>query len=121
MKWDTTKIVKDLQALVGTKAVVSTEQSPQGDYYCRDIFIDLIPKSDANDGISIIGFNTEDISDVDKPKEDIKQVEIRNYWSDSNGGLEKGASKDIRELYFIAVDYFNPKKISIVDQLKDFF
>jgi hypothetical protein len=114
MKWDTNKIVSDLSAITGK--TVKTSSQPEGGHYCRDIYI-----SNRTDGISIIGFNLDDISDVDTPKEDIEYVEVRTFSSDSEGGLPKNASKSTRDLYFQVVDYFNKKKISIVDQLKDYF
>lgn len=124
MKWNTTQIVEDLKELfVSDKINVSIEleQNPQGERYCRDIYITPIPKSD-DDGISIIGFRDDiDLSDVDNPVEDVELVEVQNFYSDSDGGLEKSASKLIRKMYFVVVDYFNEKDVVVVDQLKDYF
>lgn len=117
MNWETNKIVSDIKSLIGNNATVSTENNPQGERYCRDIFIET---GIDEDGISIIGFNTDDISDVDNPTEDIEQVEIRNFWSDSDGGLLT-SDKEIRRLYFIVVDYFSDKNIEVVDNLRDYF
>ena len=120
MKWNTKEIVNDLTNLIEDKGKVSTENSPQGECYCRDIFIET---GKDEDGISIIGFNDDGtmLSDVDQPDEEVELVEVRNFYSDSDGGLDKGASKKVRELYYIVIDYFNEKDISIVDNLRDHF
>lgn len=120
MKWNKNKIISDLQQLIDNKGTITEEQYPQGERYCRDLFIKPTKESNG-DGISIAGFNEDDISDVDNPNEDIKYVEIRNFNSDDEGGLDKHASKQIRELYYIAVDYFNNEDIEVIDNLHDFF
>jgi hypothetical protein len=122
MKWNKDNIIAALTKLVGDKGVITEEKDPEGEYYCRAIYIQ--PSSRSSDGISITGFRDDiqhSLSDVDKPDEDIDLVEICNYQSDSDRGLSKTAKPNIRELYYIAVDYFNKKKISIVDNLKDHF
>jgi len=118
MKWNKNKIVSDLKKLIGNKGIIEEEQNPEGGYYCRDIYLST---KDEDDAISIVGFNLDDISDIDDPAEDIEYVEIRNLDSDSDGGLDKHASKKIRLLYFIALDYFSNKNIEVVDNLKDYF
>ena len=108
MKWNKNKIVSDLKKLIGNKGIIEEEQNPEGGYYCRDIYLS---NKDEDDAISIVGFNLDDISDIDDPAEDIEYVEIRNLDSDSDGGLDKHASKKIRLLYFIALYYFSNKNI----------
>lgn len=114
MKWSTEKIVKDLEKI--TKKKVIKEKQAQGDHYCRELSINV-----GRDGINIAGFIDEMVSDVDNPLEDIEYVEVRNYHSDSEGGLAKDAKPDVRKVYFQVVDYFNKKNIQIVDNLKDHF
>jgi len=112
MNWKTQTIVDDLTKIINNEnVIVETTDSPQGERYCRDISI--LPDSEEEDGISIIGFDDEidELSDVDNPVEEIKLVEVKNFNSDSLGGLSKDASKDIRELYFKVVDYFRSQKI----------
>ncbi len=122
MNWNTNVIVEDLKRIInGANVKIETEQSPQGERYCRDILITI---NGDDDGISIIGFDDEidNLSDVDTPKEEIKLVEVRNYHSDDDGGLSKRASKDIRVIYFKVVDYFNEQdNIEVVDSLGDYF
>lgn len=130
MEWNTDKIQADLiTALLASnfphkKSVsITLEKDPDGGNYCREIYIVLSSKREKN-SISITGFNTDydnDLSSVDTPAQDIEYVEIRTFDSDSDGGLPKQSSKEIRELYFLAVDYFNTKEIQIVDQLKKYF
>lgn len=124
MIWSKEKIVADLQKLVGTEGKITIEDNPQGEWYTRPIYIFPNPRKGSDDGITIAGFNDEDVyySDVDNPKEDVPMVEISNFESDSDGGLQKSASLKIRKLYFIAVDYFEGKEnINVVDCLKDYF
>ena len=123
MKWNTNKILSDLNDILKDDNVtITTEQDPEGGYYCRDIFV--IKKEDEEDedrdGIRIIGFNTEDISDVDTPNEDIEQVEVRNFHSDSEGGIQT-RDKKLRNIYYKIHDYFADENIDVVNQLKDYF
>lgn len=69
MNWNTNVIVEDLKRIInGANVKIETEQSPQGERYCRDILITI---NGDDDGISIIGFDDEidNLSDVDTPKE----------------------------------------------------
>jgi len=121
MKWNTNEIIEDLKLLVDKTVTIETEVNPQGEHYVRDIF--LKDKRIKSDGISIVGFrdDAENLSSVDTPEQDIPCVEIRTFLSDSEGGLPKKASKEVRDLYYKVVDYFNKKEIEIIDNLKDMF
>lgn len=118
MIWKKQDIINDLTKITGLP--ITEEEYPQGEHYTRDLYITL---TNENDGISIVGFDIaiDDISDVDNPSENIPYVEIRNYRSDSDGGLSKDSSKLTRNVYYNVVDYFREKDVEIVDQLKDYF
>ena len=123
MKWNTDLIIADLKRHAEKKQLNITfekDPHPDGGYYCRKVT--LWPGSNKRgNAITVIGFNTNDISDVDAPKENIEQVEIRDHYSDSDGGLSKGVKPEIKEIYRLAWDYFDSKDIDIVNQLKDYF
>lgn len=128
MKWNKDVIINDLSNLLPDWKVEGDEYGDSG-YYCRTITVqklDQKPKSgifNHQDGISIKGFNDMDInySSCDYPKEDVPLVEVKNFYADDRGGLSLTASKDIRNAYFVVVDYFNERRIEVVSELSDFF
>lgn len=99
MIWKLQSILDELRSTIGLDVMITTEQEPQGERYCRDIYLQF---DGDDDGISIIGFDcdVDELSDTDNPAENIPYVEVRNFGSDSDGGLDKKSSKPIRELYY---------------------
>lgn len=119
MKWNTKTIVSDLQTLIGERGTVVTSDTPEGGHYCRDIYIDV--KNLEDDGLSIIGFDDGiELSDVDTPEKDITLVEIRNFDSDSDGGVQT-SDMQILTLYSICRKYFEDRNVSVIRQLKNYF
>lgn len=122
MKWVTNEIMQDLKNILEQKkikATVAVDDFPGGDYDTPSIHLSL----DEDDAVLMCGYNPR-ISmkgDFKNPEHDMGYVEIRNSNSDSSGGLSYDASEDIRKLYFVAVDYFKTKKVSIIRHYNEIF
>ncbi len=118
MKWNTDKIVNDLNEIL-KDVKITTNDYPEGGHYCRDIYVSK--SDDDDDSISIVGFIDDgDLSDVDTPNENIELVEIRNLDSDSDGGLQT-KDKQLRNIYHKICDYFNDKGCEVVRTIEDYF
>ena len=127
MKWKTNDIMQDLKKLLvekGLKAEVKVEDYPGGDYDTPNICLwPELPDVDL-DAVYACGYNTRKTMegvDPKNPPHDIEYVEIRNYGSDSDGGLSHDAAKETRELYYVLIDYFKTRGVSIIRHYDQIF
>lgn len=117
MIWNTSKIIEELQILVGPTMLVSKGTSgPDGDYDTTPLYIEPVIELNPYDAVCISGMDPAQTmtTDSENPVHNIPYVEIRNIKSDSTGGLGHRAHTTIRSLYFIACDYFNKLDVEVI-------
>jgi hypothetical protein len=130
MKWITKVIIDDLNIIFKQKGLpVEIEmQNPGGDYDTCAVVVKPLnqPDDDTNDdAVTACGFDTantiESEEEAENPSHDIPYVEIRNNYSDSDGGLGQNANEPIQQAYLTVMNYFRKFPVQIIRHYNQIF
>jgi hypothetical protein len=130
MIWNTDEIVGRLTELCKEKniPVVVDKHQPGGDYDTWAVSVKPLNQPDddtADDAVTACGFNTsitmDSIEQAENPKHLIPYVEVRNNYSDSDGGLGIDSNEPIQQVYLIVRNYFRQHPVEIIRHYNQIF